>query len=71
MKNMLHHFHFRSRKSDKRDKRKLLKRSREWIEAKKDRARMHGKYVAYYLNLLISRSITPCFFLIIANHLKI
>uniref|UniRef100_A0A915PUC1 18S rRNA (guanine-N(7))-methyltransferase n=1 Tax=Setaria digitata TaxID=48799 RepID=A0A915PUC1_9BILA len=33
----------RSIKSDKRDKRKLLKRSRRWIEAKKDRARKHGK----------------------------
>ncbi|VIO90323.1 conserved hypothetical protein,hypothetical protein [Brugia malayi] len=35
----------RSRKNDKRDRRKLLKRSREWIEAKKDRARKHGKDV--------------------------
>ncbi|CAG9531356.1 unnamed protein product [Cercopithifilaria johnstoni] len=35
----------RSRKNGKRDKRKLLKRSREWIEGKKDRARKHGKDV--------------------------
>lgn len=35
----------RSKKNDKRDRRKLLKRSREWIEAKKDRARKHGKEV--------------------------
>uniref|UniRef100_A0A0R3RX24 18S rRNA (guanine-N(7))-methyltransferase n=1 Tax=Elaeophora elaphi TaxID=1147741 RepID=A0A0R3RX24_9BILA len=35
----------RSRKNDRRNKRKLLKRSREWIEAKKDRARKHGKEV--------------------------
>ncbi|EFO23430.1 methyltransferase [Loa loa] len=35
----------RSWKSDKRGRRKLLKRSREWIEAKKDRARKHGKEV--------------------------
>ncbi|VDK71741.1 unnamed protein product [Onchocerca ochengi] len=33
----------RSGKNEKRDKRKLLKRSREWIESKKDRARKHGK----------------------------
>ncbi|VDK76127.1 unnamed protein product [Litomosoides sigmodontis] len=35
----------RSRKNGKRDKRKSLKFSREWIEAKKDRARKHGNDV--------------------------
>ncbi|KAL4002465.1 Methyltransferase involved in Williams-Beuren syndrome family protein [Acanthocheilonema viteae] len=35
----------RTRKNDKHGKRKLLKRSREWVEAKKDRARKHGKEV--------------------------